>query len=118
MKQLLFLAHRIPYPPIKGDKLRSYHLLKHLGRHYRIRLGCFIDDPNDWRYVDEVRDMCSDAFFLPLRPRAGWMRSLAGFLGENPLSVLYYRDSRMLRWVRSAVDQTGLDCALVFSSVM
>jgi sugar transferase (PEP-CTERM/EpsH1 system associated) len=118
MNQLLFLAHRIPYPPIKGDKLRSYHLLKQLGRYYRIHLGCFIDDPNDWRYVEEVRDMCSDAFFLPLRAAVGRIRSLAGLLGEDPLSLGYYRDQRMVRWVRSAVDRCGVDRALVFSSVM
>ena len=30
MQELLFLAHRIPYPPNKGDKIRSYHLLRYL----------------------------------------------------------------------------------------
>jgi len=27
MEGLLFLAHRIPFPPNKGDKIRSFHLL-------------------------------------------------------------------------------------------
>ena len=30
MGNLLYLVHRMPYPPNKGDKVRSYHLLKHL----------------------------------------------------------------------------------------
>src|SRR3569623_346684 len=55
MKELLFLAHRIPYPPNKGDKLRSYNLLKQLGRDYRVHLGAFIDDPDDWRHIDALR---------------------------------------------------------------
>ena len=30
MAKLLYLVHRLPYPPNKGDKVRSYHLLTHL----------------------------------------------------------------------------------------
>jgi len=44
---LLFLAHRIPYPPDKGDKVRSYHFLRHLAERYRLFLGTFIDDAAD-----------------------------------------------------------------------
>ena len=45
MRDLLFLAHRIPYPPDKGDKIRSWNILSFLARFYRIHLGCFADDP-------------------------------------------------------------------------
>ena len=44
---LLFLAHRIPYPPNKGDKIRSYHLLRYLVENYRVYLGAGIDDAAD-----------------------------------------------------------------------
>jgi hypothetical protein len=41
MANLLYLAHRLPYPPNKGDKVRSYHLLKHLAANHRVFLGTF-----------------------------------------------------------------------------
>ncbi len=44
MEEILYLVHRIPFPPNKGDKIRSYHLLKHLSQRYRVHLGTFIDD--------------------------------------------------------------------------
>ena len=50
MDGLLFLAHRIPFPPNKGDKIRSFHLLRHLSARYQIHLGAFVDDPDDWQY--------------------------------------------------------------------
>jgi sugar transferase (PEP-CTERM/EpsH1 system associated) len=53
MTDVLFLAHRLPFPPDKGDKIRSYHLLRHLADRYAVHLGCFIDDPNDEQYVSE-----------------------------------------------------------------
>ena len=45
MEALLFLAHRLPYPPNKGDKIRSFHFLRHLAGRYRVYLGTFVDDP-------------------------------------------------------------------------
>ena len=48
---LLLLCHRIPFPPNKGDKIRTYHLLKYLVSHYEIHLGAFIDYPDDWQDV-------------------------------------------------------------------
>ena len=44
MANLLYLVHRLPYPPNKGDKVRSYHLLKHLTAHHNVYLGTFVDD--------------------------------------------------------------------------
>ena len=55
MEPLLFLAHRLPYPPNKGDKVRSYHFLKHLAGRYRVFLGTFVDDPADWEHVESLR---------------------------------------------------------------
>ena len=55
METLLFLSHRLPYPPNKGDKVRSYHLLRHLTQRYRVVLGTFIDDPLDWQHVERVQ---------------------------------------------------------------
>ena len=46
-KKLLFLVHRLPYPPNKGDKIASFNLLRFLAQRYTVFLGTFIDDPND-----------------------------------------------------------------------
>ena len=47
MANLLYLVHRLPYPPNKGDKVRSYHLLQHLRANHRVFLGTFVDDRDD-----------------------------------------------------------------------
>ena len=60
MDSLLFLCHRLPYPPNKGDKVRSYHFLKHLAGRYRVFLGTFVDDPADWQHVEPLKALCAD----------------------------------------------------------
>ncbi|MBV1920997.1 MAG: hypothetical protein KUG73_09965 [Pseudomonadales bacterium] len=44
---LLFLVHRIPYPPNKGDKIRSFNMLRWLSKRYDVYLGCFVDDASE-----------------------------------------------------------------------
>ena len=53
--EILFISHRMPYPPNKGDKVRSYQLLKHLAARHEVHLGTFVDDPDDLQYLDTVR---------------------------------------------------------------
>lgn len=119
MTELLFLAHRIPYPPDKGDKIRSYHLLKHLARDYTVHLGTFIDDARDWRYVDDVRKMCGgESRFVALPPWRAKLRSLAALATGDPLTLRYYRDARLLRWVRELCAARRIERVLVFCSAM
>jgi len=68
VEDLLFLTHRIPYPPNKGDKIRSFNLLKHLVKDYRVHLGTFIDDPADWKYVGELDKLCEQTCYVDLNP--------------------------------------------------
>src|SRR3569623_1143161 len=117
MKELLFLAHRIPYPPNKGDKLRSYNLLKQLGRDYRVHLGAFIDDPDDWRHIDALRALCGECHFAPLTPRTAKLRSLTALVGGSALSVPYYRDRGMAHWVRTLLQYERAVAAAFDASV-
>jgi len=118
MSDLLFLAHRIPYPPNKGDKLRSYHLLKHLSQRFRVHLGAFVDDSEDWQHVGAVKAMCAETYFASLNPVLARFRSLASFASGESLTVGYYRDASLARWVNLIVKQYSIKRVLTFSSAM
>lgn len=118
MQELLYLVHRIPYPPNKGDKIRSYHLLKHLGRRYRVHLGTFIDDGEDWNYVDKVKTLCGETCFAKLNPLAARMRSISGLISNSPLTLPYYQDASLQAWVNALLKARPVKNILVFSSAM
>ena len=115
---LLFLCHRIPYPPNKGDKIRSFHLLHHLAQHFTIYLATFVDDPDDWPWVPEVEKFCADSLFLELKPWQATLRGLTGLLRGQALSVPYYASDAMQAWVSDRVREHHIEHALVFSSAM
>jgi sugar transferase (PEP-CTERM/EpsH1 system associated) len=118
VQDLLLLIHRIPYPPNKGDKIRSYHLLKHLARHYRVHLATFVDDPDDWQYVPHVEALCASSHFARMNPLLARVRSLGALLKNRSLSLEYYRDAKLAHWVRQTVAAHRIERVLVFSSAM
>lgn len=118
MEDLLLLIHRIPYPPNKGDKIRSYHLLKHLARDYKVHLATFVDDADDWQHVPTVEKMCASSHFASLNPTLARVRSLGALVKNRSLSLDYYRDAGMQRWVDQTVAAHKIERVLVFSSAM
>lgn len=118
MDDLLLLVHRLPYPPNKGDKIRSWHLLRHLAARYRVHLATFVDDPDDWRHVDHVRKLCASSHFAPLNPRLARLRSLGALLSSRPMSLDYYRDRGTRHWVRQTLAARRIERIVVFSSPM
>jgi sugar transferase (PEP-CTERM/EpsH1 system associated) len=118
VEDLLLLIHRIPYPPNKGDKIRSYHLLKHLAQSYRVHLATFVDDPDDWQHVPRVEALCASSHFAKLNPLWARVRSLGALFGNRSLSLDYYRDASTRAWVDAAVKQHNIARVLVFSSAM
>lgn len=118
MANILFLVHRLPYPPNKGDKVRSFHLLKHLAAQHQVFLGTFVDDPEDMQYLETVRSYCSDLYVARLDPRFAKLRSLNSLLAGDPLTLRYYRDSGLYDWVDNTCRRVKIDSAVIFCSAM
>ncbi len=116
--RLLYLVHRIPYPPNKGDKVRSFHLLKALAERHEVFLGSFIDDPEDEAYAGALAPWCRQVHLARLHPRRAKLASLRGLLSGEALSLPYYRDAGLARWVRETVSRERIEAVLVFSSTM
>lgn len=115
--EVLFLAHRIPFPPDKGDKIRSWRLFRHLAERYDVHLACFVDDARDMAHTEFLRGMCKSAAFVRLYPKAATLKSGLGLLSGKALSVAYYDHPAMRRAVE-AMRARPLAAEIVFSSTM
>lgn len=116
--RILFLAHRLPYPPDKGDKIRSFRELEGLAQHHEVDLFCFYDQPEDRQYIPEVQRYCQEVYAEEL----SWLRSrvqasLATAMGR-PFTTAFYHSSTMARRVREALAARNYDLIFVFSSSM
>jgi sugar transferase (PEP-CTERM/EpsH1 system associated) len=116
--ELLFLVHRLPYPPNKGDKIRSFHIIDYLSARYRLYLGAFVDNTDDWQYAEALRSLCHETCFVTLNRKLASWRSLGGFLTGEPLTLTYYRDPRLQNWVDAVLGRGSVQRLVVYSSAM
>ncbi|NOT63181.1 MAG: glycosyltransferase, partial [Acidobacteria bacterium] len=117
--KILFLAHRIPYPPNKGDKIRSFHELRALTeRGHEVHLLAFADDPRDMGYQVDLAKICTHVEILPLRRSKANVKAMLTLFSARPLSLGFYDQRRMRRAVAQQCEQHRFDAVFVFSSTM
>ena len=118
MEPLLFLAHRLPFPPNKGDKVRSFHFFKHLAGRYRVFLGTFVDDPADWAHIESVRGLCAGMHVEALAPWTKRARGTAGLLTGEAMTLPCFRSASLNKWVKEIAKRERITRAFAFSSPM
>jgi len=118
MESILYLAHRLPFPPNKGDKVRSYHFLKHLAAHYRVFLGTFVDDPLDWKHAKEVERLCAETHIEALPTWKKQARGIGGLLQGEALTQGCFRSRHLHEWASEVIIRQRITRAFVFSSPM
>jgi sugar transferase (PEP-CTERM/EpsH1 system associated) len=118
MQDLLFLAHRLPYPPNKGDKIRSWHIFQHLARRFRVHLGCFIDDADDQQYIETVTVHCASHRVIRLDKRVAMLRGGLSLLRGGALSIAYFHDRQLQSWVDDTLTRHRPAVAFAYCSAM
>lgn len=99
MSDILFLAHRIPFPPDRGDKIRSFHELKHLAGLGRVHLACFADDSADAAHLAGLREAIGPALgeaHIEVRRTSRIAAGARALVEGRPVSLTLF-DSATLR---------------------
>jgi polysaccharide biosynthesis protein PslH len=116
--RILFLAHRIPYPPDKGEKIRAFHELKFLGARHSVDLFCFADSEAEASQQIALKTHCR-RMYVEIRSR---MKTLAGtarsFLRGEPLSCGFFFSSTFAAEVERALATENYDVIFVYCSSM
>src|SRR6185503_12117202 len=77
---ILYLAHRVPFPPDKGDRIRTYHLLRFLAQRGRIHLACLADEPVSDDCRATLQSLCHRLAIVPVGRWSRWLPAM-GSLG-------------------------------------
>lgn len=119
--EILFLAHRIPYPPNRGDKMRSWHLIRHLGTLATVHLAAFADDEADAGHLPALREAMGGALGEAHietfnHNRARWAaRALAR---RHPIAVSAFYSGAMARFVARIAAERAPAALFAFSVQM
>jgi sugar transferase (PEP-CTERM/EpsH1 system associated) len=70
------------------------------------------------QYVERVSSWCAGSLLKPIDARARGLASVRGLVTGEALSLPYYRDAAMQRWVDSTLASERIDAVVAYSSTM
>jgi len=113
------VVHRVPYPPDKGDKIRSYNQLKFLvGQGWKVHLCTLADDPSDMQYAVELLKLCASVTIEPLHSKLQKIKSLTAIFRRLPMSARYFYSENLQQRVNDILAKHPISAVLCFCSPM
>ena len=115
--QLLYLVHRVPFPPNRGDRIRSYHVLRYLAERYDVSLATLADEPVTSDMRRELDQLCVQVAIEPVG-RSRWVRAAGSLaLGRSATEGLFASPA-LRQTVRRWATQRRFDATIAFCSSM
>ncbi|WP_068089225.1 TIGR03087 family PEP-CTERM/XrtA system glycosyltransferase [Novosphingobium rosa] len=115
--EILFLAHRLPFPPDRGDKIHSHHVLKALAALAPVHVACFADDAGDWAHEDELA-ACAKTYGLRPRKKPLPLAGLEALAKGQPISLTAFHDKALADYVHATLASGQIGTIFVFSGQM
>ena len=117
MREILFLAHRIPWPPDRGDKIRSFHILNKLKTMAPVHVGAFADDVRDMGFAEAERAGLA-SLHAELRDKPQWLAGIEALARDKPISLTSFGSRSMQDWVDERLSSGAISHIFVFSGQM
>ena len=115
MSELLFLAHRAPVAPDRGDRIRSWHVLSHLAARWRVHLVA-LDEAGAAMPEPLARRLASVTIVRRTKSRA---RAAAQALASGrPVSLAAFDHPAVAAAVRRLLAERPIAAVYVFSGQM
>ncbi len=114
---ILYIAHRMPWPPDRGDKIRSYHMLRWMTERAPVHVAAFVDQLDDWKYAEALEAVTASTILEP-RTVPMWKAGLRAVSTGRPVSLAAFDSPSMRRKIERLVKREGIETIHVFSSQM
>jgi sugar transferase (PEP-CTERM/EpsH1 system associated) len=115
MGEILFLAHRVPFPPDRGDRIRSHNLLKALARLAPVHVGCFAESAGEGE--DALAALAASHCIAP-RTKPLPLAGIEAVLTGKPVSLTAFHSRKLEAWVHDTIAAHNIAVIVIFSGQM
>jgi sugar transferase (PEP-CTERM/EpsH1 system associated) len=112
---VLYLTHRVPFPPDKGDRIRNYHVLRQMARRGKVWLACLADEPATDEIEKKLRSHCERLAIVPLS-RGRTLRMAGSLVAGRSLSEGAFAERGLCRVIREWTKEMRFDAAVISAS--
>jgi sugar transferase (PEP-CTERM/EpsH1 system associated) len=121
--KILFVCHRLPYPPTRGGKIRPFNMICHLGKEHSVVVASLAHSDDELRDGSELTQYCEEVIAELLPAPVRWKQAFQALPTSTPSSVAYFRSARLHRrvqdvWRKHRFDVVWVHCAFVAQYVI
>src|SRR5262245_24002345 len=112
---ILYVTHRVPYPPDKGDRIRCYNIVRFLAARADLYLACLADEPPHPEVRATLGPLCREMAVVPLGRRR-WLRAAWSVLAGGTISEGAFSVPELSRVIRGWAARAPFHAALASAS--
>lgn len=116
--RILFLSHRLPYPPKRGGKIRPFNMIRHLSRNHEVTVATLARTAAEREEGQELKRYCHELHVGRIGPMAGWGRFGLYAMTPAPATFGYFYSPGLARAVSQLLDTRSFEAVLVHCSSM
>ena len=116
--RILFLCHRLPYPPRRGGKIRPFNMIRHLGRNHEVTVATLARSAAELAEGRDLARHCHELHVERISPMAAWGRFAVNTLTFRPATFGYFYSPRLAQTVKQLLARRRFDAILVHCSSM
>ncbi len=117
--KVLFLCHRVPFPPSSGSKVRAFHIIRHLSEQgNEVTVASLARSREELECAAGLGKFCAASMIEPVGDALAWARMLAWVPTSRPSSFGYFHCARLARRIGQALDAHAFDVVFAHSSSM
>ena len=116
--RILFVCHRLPYPPNRGGKIRPFNFIRHLHQQHEVVVASLAHTEKEFSEGAPLKDHCSQVIAEVLPETERWRRAVLALLTPKPSSAAYFWSSLLARRIRQAAAQKPFDAIFVHCAFM
>lgn len=112
--KILFLSPRFPYPTHGGDRIKSYHLLKHLARNHDVHFVSFpIKHPGE-KNISHLESLGIHVHIVILKPLKAAFTTLLRLFKNLPLEIAFFTQPEGRKLVDELCRKEKFDLGMAF----
>lgn len=118
MAEILFLVHRAPWPPDRGDRIRSWHMFEALAKLAPVHVAALADNAEDAAVAREKMAPLCKSLTIEVRKASRPVALAQAVLRGEPVSNRLFRSAALARHVDDLVGSGGITHIVAFSGQM
>jgi polysaccharide biosynthesis protein PslH len=117
-RNILYLAHRVPHPPNRGDRIRSFHLLEFLAARADVHLAFLAEETPTPESMDVLEKLCARVAAVTLGRRSRWATAAWSLATGRTATEGLFQSRTLKQTIAAWARETRFDLVVVFCSSM